>query len=162
MVIKMKLNALCFFGLMLGGLALAVPVKSVPKSSLVPAATSAPNATVKVENYISLLKKDLDAQEATLRDYVNRAQLERGSKRKQLASLTAIMNHLHEQLLNTTKYYHQYNESVNDVSAKLRPLTVEYDRANALYSQTKSRIDQEKEFLETLLAYIKARNRAKC
>jgi chromosome segregation ATPase len=157
----MKPTSLLFLAL-LGTLTVAVPVKSVPKSSSVPLPTPRPPAQAKVENYISVLKKDLDGQEATLRDFVSRAELERGSKSKQLASLTAIMNHLHEQLLNTTKYYHEYNQNVQDVSSKLRPLTVEYDRANALYSQTKRKLEEEKKFLDTLLVYIRARNKSKC
>jgi len=126
--------------------ATAVPVKSAPKSPSVPAKNLTASQS-KVESYVSVLKKDLDGQEDTLKDYVSKIQLARSSRQKRLVSLTAIMNHLHEQLLNTTKFYHEYNQNVGDVQSKLKPLTLEYDRANAIYTQTKGKIKEERDFL---------------
>jgi chromosome segregation ATPase len=158
----MRFTFVCF-ALLAGALATtaAIPLKSVPKSPIVPAKV-VPESQTKVENYVSVLKKDLEAQEATLRGYVSKVEVDRGSKQKQLVSLTAIMNHLHEQLLNTTKYYHEYNRFVGDVQAKIKPLTLEYDRANALYTQTRTKLNEEKKFLDTLVAYIKTRQAQKC
>lgn len=157
----MRITFVCF-ALFAGAMVAttAVPLKSVPKIPSI-AVKNLTASQSKVENYVSVLKKDLDAQEATLRGYVNKAELERSSRQKQLASLTAVMNHLHEQLLNTTKYYHEYNQNVDDVKKKLRPLTMEYDRANALYTETKGKLKEERKFLDTLLNYIKAR-RERC
>jgi chromosome segregation ATPase len=154
----MRFSFVCF-ALLAGALAAttAVPVKSVLKSPSVPAKVVPTQSQSKVENYVSVLKKDLDAQEATLRGFVSKAERDRRSRQKQLVTLTAVMNHLHEQLLNTTKYYHEYNQNVGNVQSKLKPLTLEYDRANALYTQTKGKLKEEREFLDTLLAYIKAR-----
>ena len=159
----MRFTALLCFALVAGSVLTtdAIPLKSLPKSSPVPAKTPTASET-KVENYVSVLKKDLDSQEATLKGYVSKIELERSSKQKQLTALTSIMNHLHEQLLNTTKFYHEYNRNVGDAQAKMRPLTVEIDRANALYSQTRSKLKEERDFLDTLLAYIKARQKQNC
>lgn len=159
----MRITSLFCFALLAGAVASAsaLPLKSLPKTRIV-IATPPPVAQTKVENYVSVLKKDIEAQEVSLKGFVSRVELERGSKQKQLVSLTAVMNHLHEQLLNTTKYYHEYNRYVGDVSAKLRPITVEYDRVNALYNETKRKLGEEKRFLDTLLAYMKTRASQKC
>ena len=156
----MRLSALICFALVAGSVA-SIPLRSVPTSRIVPAKV-VPESQSKVENYVSVLKKDLDAQEASLKGYVSKIELDRGSKQKQLTALTSIMNHLHEQLLNTTKFYHEYNRYVGDAQAKMRPLTLEIDRANGLYTQTKAKLKEEREFLDTLLAYIKARQKQKC
>jgi chromosome segregation ATPase len=157
----MRFTFVCF-ALLAGALATtAIPLKSVPKSPTV-SAKAIPESQTKVENYVSVLKKDIEAQEATLKGYVSKVELDRGSKQKQLSSLTAVMNHLHEQLLNTTKFYHEYNRYVVDVQSKIKPLTLEYDRANALYTQTRTKLNEEKKFLDTLVAYIKTRQTQKC
>jgi chromosome segregation ATPase len=156
----MRLSFLCFV-LLAGAVASSsLPIKTLPKSPTVSVVPPLASSQSKVENYVSVLKKDIDAQEASLKGYVSRVELERGSRQKRLTALTAVLNHLHEQLLNTTKYYHDYNSYVGDTQAKIRPLTVEFDRANALYTQTRTKLNEEKKFLDTLLAYI--RNRQKC
>ena len=153
----MKFAFLCFALLAGATCAITVPVPLKPavlNRTLVPIVAPAQQ---KVENYVSVLKKDLDAQEASLKLFVSNAERERGSKKSQLAALVKVLNHLHEQLLNTTKYYHEYNGYVGSTEAKLKPLSVEYDRAFALYSQTKAKITEERTFLDTLLSYIKSR-----
>ena len=159
----MHITSLLCFALVAGSVltTAAIPLKSLPKTSIVPAKPSTVSES-KVENYVSVLKKDLDSQEATLKGYVSKIELDRGSKQKQLTALTGIMNHLHEQLLNTTKFYHEYNRYVGDARAKMKPLTLEIDRANSLYSQTKTKLKEERDFLDTLLAYIKTRKQQKC
>lgn len=153
----MKLYFLCFALLAGATVANTVPVSLRPNQTSVSISLGSDK---KVENYVSVLKKDLEAQEASLKAFVARAEGERGSKKSQLASLVKVLNHLHEQLLNTTKYYHEYNGFVSTAEAKLKPLTVEYDRAFALYTETKGKVEEERRFLDTLLAYI--RNRKKC
>lgn len=136
----------------------SVPVVSVPVNKTIP---SVP-ASQKVETYVSALRKDMDAQEGVLKSYLSTAELERSNRQKRIKALSLVLNHLHEQLLNTTKYYHDYNAYVSDAEAKLKPISAEYDRALALYTTTKKKAEEERKFLDTLLAYIRSRASVRC
>lgn len=140
------MKSVLFLCLLAGALCVeTVPVAAVPTQS-----------EQKVEVYVGNLRKDLESQEKDLGVFIAKAQQTKIVKEKRLKSLEPILSHLSEQLRNTTKYYNEYNKYVNDERQALRPFTVEFDRAMVLYNSTKSRLAEERFFLDTLTKYIKA------
>jgi hypothetical protein len=149
-----KMKSILFLVLLAGvGMVECVPVILAPKITAAPLTDGAK----KVEKYATELQRDLAFQESSLLAYVSKAERERGSQMGQLRTLTMVLGHLREQLSNTTKYYNQYNAYVSQTEAHLRPLNVEYQRASALYNQTRVKLKEERVFLDTLLTYIRAK-----
>ena len=150
-----KMKSILFLVLLAGvGMAECVPVVFAPKVIAVAPLT---DGAKKVEKFATDLQRDLAFQESSLLAYVGKAERERGSQLNQLKSLTLVLGHLREQLSNTTRYYNQYNSYVAQTEAHLRPLNVEYQRASALYNQTRVKLKEERVFLDTLLTYIRAK-----
>jgi hypothetical protein len=149
------MKSILFLVLLAGvGMVECVPVVFAPKITAAPPLT---DGAKKVEKYATELQRDLAFQESSLLAYVSKAERERGSQMGQLRTLTMVLGHLREQLSNTTKFYNQYNAYVSQSEAHLRPLNVEYQRASALYNQTRVKLKEERVFLDTLLTYIRAK-----
>jgi hypothetical protein len=132
----------------------AVPIKSAPMPSTTQ--VPIPLSQTKVEAYVKNLRQDLEAQERDLGDFLKKALMTKTRKESRLRTLVPILDHLSEQLKNTTKYYGVYNRYVDDEKRVLRPFTIEYDRALGLYNSTSSKLTEERLFLDTLAKYITA------
>lgn len=132
----------------------AVQVTAVPQT----------DSSKRVETYATQLKADLASQEKAIHLYLDKNAAQKTIQTKQLKSLTLILGHLSEQLKNTTKYYTQYNGLVATEQNRIKPFTIEYDRAYQLYNSTTAKIKEERDFLDLLISYVKksADLRSKC